>query len=157
MTATAHALVAGAIAAHFQNPAFAVPIALTSHYIMDSIPHWDFGTNWRNRPKQQTGILAITETLTGIGIAFAFYHSLVAFPLLAITISASLLPDWLETPWYILYANAKKHSPTPKAGIGEKIAYGLYKIPNIFHAKAAFPIGVYTQLVTVIFFLLVLR
>jgi len=157
MTATAHALVAGAIAAHFPQPATAIPIALASHYVMDSIPHWDFGTNWRTRSKKQTGIMAVTETCIGVAITLFYYRSFVALPLLGATIVASLLPDWLETPWYILYADAKKHAPARDAGRWEKIIYRLYKGPNIFHTKASLPFGIITQIATVIFFLAILK
>lgn len=157
MTATAHALVAGAIAAHFSDPVTAATIAFTSHFVMDSIPHWDFGTDWRNRPKHETGALAITETLFGIGIALIFFRSTVALPLLMLTIIASVLPDWLETPWYIFFAKADKHGPAKRAGVMERLTYGLYKIPNVFHSKTSLPFGLVTQVVTVIFFLSLLK
>lgn len=157
MTATAHAIVAGAIAAHFTNPATAITIALTTHFVMDSIPHWDFGTDWRTRPRALTGTFAIAETLFGIGIALLFFHSIVALPLLLATIIASLLPDWLEAPWYIFFANTSKHGPSRKAGILEKFSYAFYKIPNVFHSKATFPFGIFTQVVTVGFFLILLK
>jgi len=156
MTATAHALVAGAIATHFAAPEAAIPIALTSHFIMDSIPHWDFGTSWRNRSKTQTGMFAIAETLFGISLAVFFYHTTVALPLLLLTIVASLLPDWLEAPWYIFFAKTNTHGVSKKSGLLEKISYGFYKIPNIFHSRASLLLGVLTQVVTVWFFLAVL-
>lgn len=156
MTSTAHALVAGAIAAHFTNPVTAFAIAISSHFVMDSIPHWDFGTDWRNRSKTQTGAYAIAETLFGIGLALFIFHSSVAFPLLIITIIASLIPDWLEAPWYIFFAKNNTHGIRKNAGVLERISYGFYKIPNVFHSKTTFPLGVITQIVTVIFFLVVL-
>ncbi|MBI5019684.1 hypothetical protein HZB58_05445 [Candidatus Gottesmanbacteria bacterium] len=156
MTATAHALVSGAIAARFTDPVTASLLALASHYIMDSIPHWDFGTNWRNRPKHTTGIFAIGETLTGIGLSYFFFGQYLPFMLWAITVLFGILPDWLETPWYIFYANAKKQSPGAHAGILEKVSYAFYKLPNIFHSKAQLPLGLVTQIATVIFFLVIL-
>lgn len=157
MTSTAHALVAGAIAAHMHNPAEAVTLALVSHYVMDSIPHWDFGTNWRNRPKKNTGLLAIGETLFGIGLSYVVFGSQLPFFHWAITVASGLLPDWLETPWYIFYARANKHHPEAKAGTVEKLAYAFYKIPNAFHSKAQLPLGMITQIVTVGFFLILLK
>lgn len=157
MTATAHALVAGAIATRFSDPATASLLALTSHYVMDSIPHWDFGTNWRNRPKQATGTLAIIETSVGLLASYYFFGQHLPFPLWALTVLAGILPDWLETPWYIFFAHQKKHEPIKSAGILEKIAFALYKIPNAFHAKAQLPLGLLTQLVTVAFFLFLLK
>ena len=74
MTSTAHTLVGGAIAAAIPNPYIALPLILASHFLMDCIPHWDMGTNWRSRSKKETGALAIIETLMGITIAYFLYQ-----------------------------------------------------------------------------------
>lgn len=158
MTATAHAVVAGAIAAKFTgDPATAMVLALSSHYVMDCVPHWDFGTNWRLRSKEMTGALAIADTLLAFTVAYFLYGGKVAFFPLTMVISFSLLPDWLETPWYIFFANQKKHEPGPRASMWERMAYAIYKIPNAFHTKAQFPFGLVTQIATVAFFLILLR
>lgn len=157
MTATAHALVSGAIAARFTDPVTAGLLAITSHYVMDSIPHWDFGTNWRDRPKHKTGIFAIFETTLGLGLSYFFFGQYLSFPLWVLTVGLGILPDWIETPWYIFFANPKKHKPGPNAGIWEKLAFGLYKLPNVFHTKAQLPLGFVTQVVTVAFFIMILK
>lgn len=157
MTATAHALVAGAIATRFSDPATAALLALTSHFVMDSIPHWDFGTNWRARAKHTTGIFAIVETSAGIALSYYFFGQFLPFPLWAVTVVASLIPDWLETPWYIFFAHQKKHEPGKSAGAVERITYAFYKIPNIFHSKAQLPLGLLTQVACVAFFLFLLK
>jgi hypothetical protein len=157
MTATAHALVAGAIAARFTDPITASLLALTSHYIMDSIPHWDFGTNWRARPKHKTGLFAIIETSVGLGLSYYFFGQYLPFPLWAITVVAGILPDWLETPWYIFFAHQKKLEPGKNAGALEWLAFAFYKVPNVFHTKAQLPLGLVTQVATVVFFLLLLQ
>lgn len=157
MTATAHALVAGAIASRFPDPLVASMLAFGSHYIMDSIPHWDFGTNWRTRSKAQTGAFAITDTLMAFTVAYILYAGKVGVvPLTTVTIAA-LIPDWLETPWYIFFAHQKKREPGPRASLWERIAYTIYKLPNMFHAKAQFPLGLFTQVATVAFFLILLK
>lgn len=157
MTATAHALVSGAIAARFSDPVTASLLALASHYVMDSIPHWDFGTNWRSRPKKLTGILAIAETTAGFALSYVFFGQHLPFWLWMTTVVAGVLPDWLETPWYIFFAHAKKHEPGHTAGFLEKVSYAFYKLPNVFHSKAQFPLGVVTQIATVVFFLVILQ
>lgn len=158
MTATAHAIVAGAIAAKFIGyPAEAMVLALSSHYIMDCVPHWDFGTNWRQRPKKMTGALAIFDTLLGFTVAYFLYGGKTEFLPLAMIVSSSLLPDWFETPWYIFFASQKKHEPEPRASIWERLSYVIYKIPNAFHTKAQFPFGLATQIATVAFFLILLK
>lgn len=156
MTATAHALVAGAIYRAIPNPILSVPLALASHFIMDAIPHWDFGTDWRSRSKKMTGAFAIVETVLGITLAYFLFHGKGAgVPLLA-TIIASELPDWLEAPWYIFFANHQKHKPGKGAGFWEKLTYRIYQTENVFHAKANYPFGVLTQIATVLFFLVLL-
>ena len=156
MTATAHALVAGAIASRFTDPATAGTIAFLSHFVMDSIPHWDIGTNWRERPRSVTGTWAIGETLCGMLLAFLLFSSRAPAVTLAVAIFFSLLPDWLEVPWYIFFAKQNKKEPGKNAGQWEKLAYGVYKTENIFHAKLQFPWGVITQIATVLFFFLLL-
>lgn len=156
MTATAHALVAGAIASRFGDPLTASILSLTSHYVMDSIPHWDFGTNWRNRPKHKTGLFAIVETSIGIALSFIVFGSRLPIGLWALTVLFGLLPDWLETPWYIFFANQTKHKPSLTSGVFEKVAYAFYKLPNVFHSKTTLPLGLITQVVTVAFFLFIL-
>jgi hypothetical protein len=157
MTSTAHALVAGAIISRVPDPTTAILLCFVSHFILDSIPHWDFGTNWRMRSKHATGALAIAETLFGITMSYLLFESGVPRITWALAVGASLLPDWLETPWYIFYAHPKKQKPDDHAGIVEKIFYAFYKIPNMFHSKAQLPLGILTQIGAVGFFLYLLK
>lgn len=157
MTSTAHALVAGAIASKFTDPLMASTLAFGTHFVMDSIPHWDIGTNWRERPKETTGAFAIAETLFGIAVALYFFLPTVPLPRLALTIGASLLPDWLEAPWYVFFAQHRKHGPSDRAGVLEKLTYTLYKKQNIFHSKAQLPFGLITQVATVALFFFLLK
>ena len=157
MTATAHALVAGAIYRAIPNPVYSLPLAFASHFIMDTIPHWDFGTNWRDRPKKMTGLFAILETTLGITLAyFLFAGKGDGIPLIA-TIIAGELPDWLEAPWYMFFAHQNKHVPSAHANYLEKLTYRIYRMENVFHAKAKYPFGVITQVAAVAFFLLLLQ
>ena len=153
----AHALVAGAIAQRFPSPVTSSLLAFTSHFIMDAVPHWDIGTNWRNRPKKQTAIFAVLETVLGITVAYALFRGKAPEMTLVPAIIASLLPDWLETPWYIFFAHQAKKRPGESAGVWERLAYRIYRTENVFHAKTQLPEGLLTQVITVIFFLVLLR
>lgn len=82
-------------------------------------------------------------------------HSVPLLYLLSI-IAVSLLPDWMEIPWYILYATRKKHKRSARSGVCKTLAYALYKIPNRFHTTAPLPLGIITQIATVAFFLTIL-
>ncbi len=152
MTATAHALVAAAIVATVPNPAISLPLAFASHFIMDVIPHWDFGTNWRGRSKTFTGAIAILDTIIGFTVAYFLFSGKVATPLLFAAVTLGNLPDWMEAPYYIFFASQKKDTLDEKASFWEKLTYRIYKIENVFHTKAQFPFGVITQVATVIFF-----
>jgi hypothetical protein len=155
MTATAHALVSAAIARAVPNPYLAIPLAVASHFIMDAVPHWDIGTDWRARTKKITGALAIAETVLGITLAYFLFRGKVETPLLLSAIIAGELPDWLEAPWYIFFA--KKNGPAKKFGFWERLTYNIYRWENVFHSKTDLPFGLITQIAIVAFFLLLLQ
>lgn len=124
---------------------------------MDAIPHWDLGADWRDRSKTVTGLLAVSETVLGITLAYFLFRGKVETPLLLSTIVASELPDWLEAPWYIFFARPNSHGVSKGAGFWERLSYRIYRRENIMHAKAEFPFGLITQVVAVAFFLLLLK
>lgn len=157
MTATAHALVSAAIASATGSSQLAIPLAFISHFIMDTVPHWDFGTNWRSRAKAKTGAIAVADTLIGFTLAYLLFQGKVQPSMLFLSIVAGNLPDWLEAPYYIFFARQDKKQPASTAGFWEKLTFMIYKTENIFHAKAHAPLGIITQIVTVAFFLLLLR
>lgn len=154
MTATAHALVAAAIVAAIPDPRISLPLAFTSHFIMDAIPHWDFGTNWRARSKTATGAVAILDTLLGFTVAYFAFGGKVDLPILVAGVSLGNLPDWLEAPYYLFFAKQHKKELALNAPPLEKLTYKIYKTENTFHAKAQLPFGLITQIITVAFFLL---
>jgi len=155
--AIAHTLVAGAIAAKIGNPILAPTLSLASHFILDSIPHWDFGTNWRSRTKTTTGTYAIIDTIASLVLAWIIFTPKANPYVLALCMVTSLIPDWFEAPWYIFFVHPGHEEPGKKAGFVERFFYGVYKATNKLHAKASFPWGMITQIATVTFFLLVLR
>jgi len=157
MMATAHTLVAGAIAAKVGNPALALTLAFSSHFILDSIPHWDFGTNWRKRTKLATGTFAIFDTTIGFILAWVLFSGSVPPLLLLGCLVLSVIPDWLEAPWYIFFADPNHKGPKTNAGILETMCYGVYELTSKVHTRGTFPWGVFSQIATVTFFLLVLR
>lgn len=157
MMATAHTLVAGAIAVKIGDPVLASSLAFASHFVLDSIPHWDFGTSWRKRTKLSTGLFAIADTVFGVGLAWVLFSKHANPFLLAACLVLSLLPDWLEAPWYIFFADPHHVGPKKNAGIIEKLTYAMYKTTNKAHTKAPYPWGILSQIAVVIFFLLLVR
>jgi len=157
MTATAHALVSGAIVASIRDPAIALPLALASHFFMDTVPHWDFGTDWRGRSKTTTGAIAIADTILGFTVAYFIFGGKVAIPTLFLAVALGNLPDWLEAPYYIFFAKHDTKELKRNSGFWEKLTYKIYRLENVFHTKAPAPFGIYTQFATVAFFLLLLH
>jgi len=152
-----HALVAGVIAKDTQNPATAITLSFISHFILDAVPHWDFGTNWRGRRKLFTGIIAIADVFLGFILGYVLFKDSVPLSLLFACITASMIPDWLEAPWYIFFATHTKKEPAKNAGFFEHLTYRIYKIENSFHSKTGFPLGVITQIIVLAFFFLLLQ
>src|SRR5512135_368108 len=136
MTATAHALVSGAIVAAIPDPRISLPLALASHFIMDAVPHWDFGTNWRSRSKTATGLIAVADTILGFTVAYFAFGGKVGLPILVSAVALGNLPDWMEAPYYIFFAKQHKNGPPENAGGWEKLTYRIYKMENRFHSKA---------------------
>lgn len=157
MTATAHALVSAAIAASIPNPLLSIPLAFVSHFVMDAVPHWDFGTNWRTRAKAKTGAVATLDTILGFSLAYLLFAGKVESVTLFLTMIAGNLPDWMEAPYYIFFATQKKRRPTKNARFWERLTFDIYKIENVFHAKAQAPLGIVTQIITVVFFFVLLQ
>ena len=142
MTSISHALIGASIAARINNPLVAGIVSLVTHFACDAIPHWDLGTNWRQRPKIVTGTLAIIETLVAIfGTYFLVAPTFQSVYVLIVCLVMSLIPDWLEVPYYLLL------SKSPKS------FYWIYKFQSLIHSRLQAPLGVMTQIVIVGLFL----
>lgn len=102
MTATAHALIGGAIAASIPNPAVGLPLAALSHPIADMIPHWDFGMGWRKKNKLTLFIESSLDLIIGIVLAYFLFGKLVD-PIYFLTcIFFSEIWDILMMPYLLL-------------------------------------------------------
>lgn len=143
MTAIAHALIGASIAVKVPYPAAAGLTSIVTHVLCDAIPHWDLGTNWRMRPKLITGFWAIMETILAITGVYWLFSSLAPNQsTLMISIVASLLPDWLETPYYLM--------PNHPG-----VFYQIYQFQSRIHARLKLPEGVITQIIVVALFLFI--
>ncbi|MBI4058354.1 hypothetical protein HY408_01170 [Candidatus Gottesmanbacteria bacterium] len=142
MTSISHALIGAAIASKIPNPYLAGTLAFATHFLCDMIPHWDLGTNWRKRSRFATGTLAIIETCIAMFGTYTLFSIYVPnTTTLALAIVASLLPDWLEVPYYILLP----HPP--------KVFYYIYRTQSYLHSRLQAPMGILTQMIVVGVFL----
>ena len=98
MTATSHALIGASIASLVPNPILAIPLAITSHFAADLVPHWDAGTNRRKKTIMRLRVEAAFDVLLGFALVYLIFGSIVSSAYLFVMIIAAQLPDWLETP-----------------------------------------------------------
>lgn len=98
MTATSHALIGASIASLISNPIIAIPIAITSHFAADLVPHWDAGTNRRKKTIMRLRMEAAFDVLLGFVLVYLIFGNIVGSAYLFVMIIAAQLPDWLETP-----------------------------------------------------------
>ena len=144
MTATAHALVGGAIAAAIPNPAIALPLAALSHPILDMIPHWDLGMGWRKKNKVTFFAEAVLDLVLGLILAyFMFGKSVNPFYLLT-CIFFSEIWDILMMPRLLFGWNFFPFSTA-------------YEWQHKIQSNAKLPWGILTQIGTVTGIVLVLR
>ena len=96
MTATAHAIVGTLLAVRFTDPVAALPLALGSHYLTDLVPHWDSGTNRKQKSEKRFITEAIIDGIVGIIVSFLIYYyifGLTNFFYLYLVVGFSVLPD----------------------------------------------------------------
>ena len=98
MTATAHALIGASLATKITDPLVGIPLAIVSHFIADLIPHWDEGTNHKQKSPLRLKAEAAFDVLLGFVLAFLIFRNLVNPQYLFVMIIAAQLPDWLEAP-----------------------------------------------------------
>ncbi len=145
MTATAHALIGGAIAASTpNNPTLGITLAALSHPILDFIPHWDFGLGWRKKTKILLFLQAMADLIFGVVVTFLFFGKATNPLYLLICIFMSLSWDIMQAPYWLL---GWKFFPFST----------FYKVQHEINKKARLPWGILTQAVTVTGVVLALR
>jgi hypothetical protein len=147
MTATAHALIGGAIAASISNPSIALPLAIISHPLLDMIPHWDLGTGWRSKNKVTLFVESVLDLIIGIVLAYFIFGRSVEPIYFLTVIFFSEIWDILMMP-YLLFG--WKFAPFSTA---YRLQHNIQK-----HAKLSFlPWGILTQAGAVYGAVLILR
>ena len=136
MTATAHALVGGTIAAALPgNPSLAITLCAISHPILDMIPHWDFGIGWKKKNKILLFLQAFGDLAFGVIVTFLIFGRMVDpfYLFLCILISESW--DILQMP-YLLW--------------GWKYPFSFfYEFGHNTNSRASLPWGIITQVASV--------
>jgi hypothetical protein len=144
MTATAHALVGGAIAASISNPAVGLTLACLSHPLLDMIPHWDFGIGWRGKNKVTLFLESVLDLTLGILLAYLLFGKNVNLFYFLSCIFFSEIWDILMMPYLLFKWNIPPFSTA-------------YKLQHKIQGKAKLPFGILTQAISVIGVVLILR
>lgn len=160
MMAISHAFVGVAIATQVQSPIASAVLIITSHFLMDLIPHWDFGTDWKKRSIKATGLLAIGDTLVAIIVPLLIFYK--GSPLAILPTNLSLLqiflavcwgnlPDWLEAPYFLFFASKDGHHKARGGQFGIILGKIHGWLETYVHTRAGFAQGVSTQIAVVLF------
>lgn len=95
MTGVNHILTGAIIGATVKQPAIALPLALASHYVLDSLPHFGF-RNWEERSRYRK-YLNIVATYDVIILSIVVYSLISAAPgwLVIACATLAILPDFV--------------------------------------------------------------
>ncbi len=142
MTATGHALVGAAIVFKIPDLRVSLPLILASHFLGDALPHWDTGTNWREKGMRQVFFKTLIDvTLSYLLTAIIFIWWLHGDPIsIGLAVLVSQLPDFLEIPYFFL-----NWQFAPWTWINS--------FQHLFHRSQPLPWGLVNQLVITILFL----
>lgn len=138
MVATSHALIGGAIAASSAtNPALGLSLAFVSHPLLDLLPHWDFGFNWRTKTKIRLFIEAFLDLGTGTVLAYVLFGQKLEPWYFWGTIFLSEVWDITEAPYWFFKWDFPPFS-------------SVYNIQHKMQNKLDLPWGIVTQIATVL-------
>jgi hypothetical protein len=144
MTATAHCIIGGAIAATFQDPLIGITLSTISHPLLDTVPHWDVGWGWREKSKLRLFAEGGADLGLGLGLAYVMFGQMVDPIYLFACLFASVSWDLAEIPYWFW----KWQFPP----------FGwIYKFQSRIQGKAALPWGILTQVGTVAIFLVIFK
>lgn len=143
MTATAHALMGGAIAASIQNPAIGLPLAALSHPLTDMIPHWDLGIGWKKKSKLGLFWQSALDLGLGLVLTYLIFGRFTDITYLAAAVFLSESWDFLMMPYLLGF----KVFP---------FTY-FYRVQSKWNINIKLPWGIFTQGAAVLATVLLLR
>lgn len=136
MTATAHALIGGVIAASVPNPALGITLSAISHPIADMIPHWDFGWGWKKKTKILLFLESSADLIFGVVLTFILFGNTTDHLYLLLSILISESWDILQAPYWLFGWKCFPFS-------------AFYNFGRKTNGKAKMPWGILTQAASV--------
>lgn len=146
MLQTPHVVIGTAIAIKVGNPYLAIPLALTSHFVLDRVPHWNPHTYTEAMkygiPKRTTIFLTIIDIAValslGLWLASFFLPNYGQTFIVLLAAFASVLPDIAKYPFFLF----------------KKLRHGTYKKyvewERSMQTDVSFYPGVLTQLTLIV-------
>lgn len=144
MTATAHALIAGAIISYIPNPSISLPLVAISHPLADMIPHWDFGSGWREKTKIKLFMQGSLDLIAGTILSYLIFGQNLNPLYFLYAIFLSEVWDMMQVPYWLLNWNFPPFSY-------------FYQIQHEIGRSADLPWGIVTQVASVLAVMYTLR
>ncbi|MBI2595164.1 hypothetical protein HYW46_00320 [Candidatus Daviesbacteria bacterium] len=144
MTATAHALVGGAIAASVKDPALGITLSAATHPFLDMIPHWDFGWGWKKKNKVTLFLQALFDLVLGFTLAYLLFGQNISFWYFTACVFASEVWDIMEAPYWFLNWRFPPFS-------------WIYNVQSRMQGKLKLPWGILTQVAAVVIIVLIFK
>ena len=135
MTGLNHAVTGALVAVAAGEPAIALPVALLSHFVIDSLPHWDYEIP--GHPKIRRMVIGLDMLMSILLVALLALMSADSAWLVLACGFLAILPDTMWLP-YILYG---KPSPTSGKSPLNRLRHLHFKIQ--WSESAA---GIYAEL-----------
>lgn len=102
MLSIAHVAAGSLISTRISNPLVSIPLILASHYLLDAIPHWDFGQGLSKAKKSKKAAffqeLLIDLPLSFLLVFFLFQYNKGFDYHIWLGWFFGLLPDFVEFP-----------------------------------------------------------
>lgn len=144
MTATAHALIGGAIASGVPNQPLGVALAFASHPLADLIPHWDFGWGWRKKSKLKLFLESALDLSVGVFLSYFIFGINTNLQYFLTCVFVSEIWDIAEAPYWLFNLKIPPFS-------------WMYNIQHNLQGKAVLPWGIITQVSTLVTLVLILQ
>lgn len=111
MLETPHVFVGALIASKIPNPLIAIPLAFASHFLLETVPHWNPHLNTETQKfggptRRSTFITAVDSTValaSGSFIAYQALPNLHQSILILACCFFAVLPDVMEGPYFFLH------------------------------------------------------
>lgn len=142
MLETPHVALGATIATKIPNPFISIPLAFSSHFLLERVPHWNPHLNTEikkyGKVTKQSTLIVIADVVLALSVGFFAASQVLPDTKHAATIIfaslASVLPDVIEGPYFFLNIRTKaiknwikfqkslQNDTTPLPGLATQVA-----------------------------------